>query len=67
MVYVHLQFTNSTNITFNGMSQVYNGTNATDIPLTIRRDTEVVSVTVCDQNNESSCQVVTSGEYLLVH
>ena len=71
MVYVHLQFTNRTNITFNGMSQVYNGTNATDIPLNInrniRRDNDHVSVTVCDQNNESSCQVVTHGEYLLVH
>ena len=66
MVYVHLQFTNSTKITINGMSQVYNGTNATDIPFTTRRNDDV-SVTVCDQNNESSCQVVTSGEYLLVH
>ena len=46
---------------------MYNGDNATDIPFTIRRDTEVVSVTVCDQNNVSSCQVVTPGEYLLVH
>ena len=66
MVYVHLQFTNSTNITFNGMSQVYNGTNATDIPLNIRIG-DNVSVTVCDQNNVSACQVLTPGEYLLVN
>ena len=60
-------YTNSTNITFNGMSQVYNGTNATDIPLNISRNAENVNVTVCDQNNVSFCQVVTPGEYLLVH
>ena len=66
MVYVHLQFTNSTNITINGMSQVYNGTNATDIPLNIRIG-DYVSVTVCDQNNVSTCQVLTPGEYLLVN
>ena len=61
MVYAHLQFTNSTNITINGRSQVYNGTNASDIPITIWRGDDF-SVTVCDQNNESSCQVVTLGE-----
>ena len=66
MVYVHLQFTNSTNITFNGMSQVYNGTNATDIPLNIRID-DNVNVTVCDQNDASTCQVLTPGKYLLVN
>ena len=62
----HFQFTNSTNITINGMSQVYNGTNATDIPLNIRRSDDV-NVTACDQNNESSCHIATPGEYLLVH
>ena len=63
MVYAHLQFTNSTKITINGRSQVYNGTNATDIPLTIwRSDDDHISVTAFDQNNESSCQVVTPGE-----
>ena len=70
MVYVHLQFTNSTNITFNGMSQVYNGTNATDISLHVniwRDGNAIVSVTVCDQNDVSICQVLTLGEYLLVN
>ena len=66
MVYVHLQFTNSTNIMFNGMSQVYNGTNTTDIPFIIKRDTETVDVTICDQNNASACQVVTSGAFVLI-
>ena len=49
------------------MSQVYNEQCYTDIPLSIRRSDDRVSVTVCDQNNVSSCQVVTPGEYLLVH
>ena len=62
-----MQFTNSANITNNGMSQVYNGTTATDIPLNIRRNNEDVNVTVCDQNNPSSCQVITAGVYIYTH
>ena len=65
-----LQFNNSANITLNGISQVYNGANATGIPFTLGRkenninDINVINVTVCDLNNASSCQLITTGVFL---
>ena len=61
-----LQFNNSANITVNGKSQVYNGTNATDIPLTSRRLEDTIDVTVCDLNNASSCQLIPTGMFLFI-
>lgn len=64
---VHLQFTNSANITVNGLSQVYNGTNATNIPLNVQTDKIIdFDVTVCDQNNASSCHVINTGVYQFI-
>ena len=64
LFHVYLQFTNGVNISYNGKSELYNGTNATDIPLNIERGDDI-TVTVCDQNDASSCQVITPGAYVL--
>jgi len=48
------------------MSQVYNGTNVTDIPLNVERGDDL-TVTVCDQNDVSSCQVLTPGMYVPIN
>ena len=52
------------NITVNGISQIYDEDNVTDIPLTIRRGANSVIVTVCPVDHPSLCKVLSPGMHL---